>query len=78
MMRLTAVGLFRMIVITAIVVKVKGQKSPMGLAQNMDDGSRVRVSESYSRPKDAKHIDRDEGGGPPAQKSLFHASQHVV
>ena len=77
-MRVTGVGFFGMIVIKAIVVKVKNQKSPMALTQNMNDGSRVRMGKSHSRTKDAESIDSQEGCRRPAQKPLFQARQHVV
>ena len=59
-----------------VVVKMKRQESAVGFAQNMDDGSGIRVRKSDRRPKDAERIDRDQGGGRPASKLIGQSGQH--
>lgn len=78
MMGLAGTGLLRVVVVTAVIMKVERQKSAMGFTQHMDDGVSVCMSECYCRAEDAQRIDRDEGSGPPASKSLFQASQHAL
>ena len=76
-MGMTGSGFLRLTVIAAVIVKMQRQKSAVGFTQDMDDGSCVRVSENRGRAKDAKRIDRNEDGSPPASKSLFQANHHV-